>query len=264
MWADAQRNGRPRNIGGALCESCVGLIPFLVPRHKVWPTAAARVPCSNAANIERKTWTQSEFCTSQNSAWGQEPPKCCLKYFYLTAQHRADGSSTGAPVPRPLGPRGCSRPHNSSRQRAVELTRRIVAAGQIGRSTASARGSLIVSLQAYLGERYCITVPLVLISFGGTALPPKNTWGNGVPPRSLSTTPLTATYMCFGTVVVWKVRMKVLVLRRSPPSDLTEMFLQATTPCDLSSLTISSLEENIMSLHLTTLLNSSEFCVDPP
>jgi len=29
-----------------------------------------------------------------------------------------------APVPRPLGPRGCSRPRNSSRQRAVELTRR--------------------------------------------------------------------------------------------------------------------------------------------
>jgi len=46
------------NIGGALCESSV--IPFLVPRHKAWLAAAARVPCSNAANIgERKTWTQS-------------------------------------------------------------------------------------------------------------------------------------------------------------------------------------------------------------
>jgi len=34
------------------------------------------VPCSNAANIgERKTWTQSEFCTWQNSVTGQEPPK---------------------------------------------------------------------------------------------------------------------------------------------------------------------------------------------
>jgi len=30
------------NIGGALCESSV--IPFLVPRHKVWLTAAAQVP----------------------------------------------------------------------------------------------------------------------------------------------------------------------------------------------------------------------------
>jgi len=44
------------NIGGALCESSV--IPFLVPRRKVWLTPAAGVSCSNAANIEeRKTWT---------------------------------------------------------------------------------------------------------------------------------------------------------------------------------------------------------------
>jgi len=42
------------NVGGALCESSV--IPLLVPRRKVWPTAAARVPCSNAANVgERNT-----------------------------------------------------------------------------------------------------------------------------------------------------------------------------------------------------------------
>jgi len=32
---------------------------------------------SNAANIgERKTWTQSEFYTWQNSVTGQGPPKC--------------------------------------------------------------------------------------------------------------------------------------------------------------------------------------------
>ena len=44
------------NIGGALCESSV--IPFLVPRRKVWLTPAAGVPCSDALNIgERKTWT---------------------------------------------------------------------------------------------------------------------------------------------------------------------------------------------------------------
>ena len=49
------------SIGGALCKSSI--IPFLVPRQKVWLTAAARVPCSHTANIgERKTWTQSEFC----------------------------------------------------------------------------------------------------------------------------------------------------------------------------------------------------------
>ena len=61
------------NIGGALCESSV--ISFVVPRYKVWLMAAARVPCSNAANKEHKTWTQSEFCSGQNSVKGQEPPK---------------------------------------------------------------------------------------------------------------------------------------------------------------------------------------------
>jgi len=44
------------NIGGALYGSLV--IPFLVPRRKVWLTPAAGMPCSNAGNIrERKTWT---------------------------------------------------------------------------------------------------------------------------------------------------------------------------------------------------------------
>jgi len=62
------------NIAGALCESSAILL--LVPRHKVWLTAAARVPRSNAANIEeRKTWTESEFCSWQNSVTGQEPQK---------------------------------------------------------------------------------------------------------------------------------------------------------------------------------------------
>ena len=35
------------NIGGTVCESSV--IPFLVPRRKVWLRPAAAVPCSNAA-----------------------------------------------------------------------------------------------------------------------------------------------------------------------------------------------------------------------
>jgi len=65
------------NISGALCESSA--IQFLVARRKFWLTPAARVPCSNAANVgERKTWTQSEFCTWQNSVRGQEPPKVYL------------------------------------------------------------------------------------------------------------------------------------------------------------------------------------------
>ena len=40
-----------------------------------------RVPCSNAANIgERKTWTQSEFCTWQNSVRGQDPENVYIVY----------------------------------------------------------------------------------------------------------------------------------------------------------------------------------------
>ena len=51
----------------------------------------AQVPCSNTANIgERKTWTQIEFCSWQNSVRGQEP----RKYAYTvpakeTAKHCA-------------------------------------------------------------------------------------------------------------------------------------------------------------------------------
>ena len=51
---------------------------------------------------------------------------------------------------------------------------------------------LFTSLQAYFGECYCITIPLVLIVFGGT-LPQQNIWGNGITPHFPSTTPLTVT-----------------------------------------------------------------------
>jgi len=49
------------------------------------------MPCCDAANIgERKTWTQSEFCTWQNSVRGQEPPKCIYSVpVQETAKHRA-------------------------------------------------------------------------------------------------------------------------------------------------------------------------------
>jgi len=40
------------NIGGALCST-----------RKVWLMPTSRVPCSQSANIERKTRTQREFCT---------------------------------------------------------------------------------------------------------------------------------------------------------------------------------------------------------
>jgi len=52
MWAP-NAMATQMNIGGALCESAV--IPFLVPRRKVWlMPAAAGVPCSNIANVAKK------------------------------------------------------------------------------------------------------------------------------------------------------------------------------------------------------------------
>jgi len=67
------------NIGGALCSTPQSLTPTM------------RVPCSNGANIaERKTWTQSEFGTWQNSIMRHEPSKM---YYSVpaqeTAKHRA-------------------------------------------------------------------------------------------------------------------------------------------------------------------------------
>jgi len=61
------------NTGGALREF-PNSITCTTPESLA--DTAAGVPCSNAANIgERKTWTQSEFCTWRNSARGQKPPK---------------------------------------------------------------------------------------------------------------------------------------------------------------------------------------------
>jgi len=83
MWADTQRHGRPAEYWWHRLRKFRN--SFLVPRHKVWLTAAAGVPCSNTDNIgERKTWTQSEFCTWQNSVRGQEPPK----FIYTVSQKR--------------------------------------------------------------------------------------------------------------------------------------------------------------------------------
>jgi len=77
-WPPSKYKWRPL-LKMTRIESSV--IPFLVPRHKVWLTYSARVPCSNAANIgERKTWTQNEFCTWQNSVRGQQPPKMYTMY----------------------------------------------------------------------------------------------------------------------------------------------------------------------------------------
>jgi len=61
-----------------------------IPRRKVWLMHTASVPCSNAANRgERKSWTQSEFCTWQNSLRQQQPRKCIYGVPAKdTAKHR--------------------------------------------------------------------------------------------------------------------------------------------------------------------------------
>jgi len=111
------------NIGGALCESSV--IPFLVPCRKVCLTPSVPVPCSNAVKIgERKTWTQSQFCSWQNSVRGQKQ----RKYIYSvaaqeTAKHRAKFGwlplNTVAAVTKPRRDTrwnmlGCPKPANRS------------------------------------------------------------------------------------------------------------------------------------------------------
>jgi len=65
MWANAQRDGHPAEYRW---RPLINAIVCLTP--------TTRVPRSNAANIgERKTWTQSKFCTRQNSIMAQEPPE---------------------------------------------------------------------------------------------------------------------------------------------------------------------------------------------
>jgi len=76
------------NIDGAVCKS--SLILFLVPRRKVWLTAAALVPCSNAQGcsgagtrgnavpIDIFVWerrSHRHFCTSGN---GVPTPSVCI------------------------------------------------------------------------------------------------------------------------------------------------------------------------------------------
>jgi len=78
MWADAQRDGRPAEYRWRpdLCESSV--IPFLVPRHKVWLTPSAGVPCSitlpiyDNARLRRKVY----FARGENPSGCKSHRKC--------------------------------------------------------------------------------------------------------------------------------------------------------------------------------------------
>ena len=77
------------NIGGALCESSA--IPFLVPRRKVWLTATAGVPCSNAANIrECKIGRKVSIAPGEMLSGDKSPRKCVYSVAAQeTAKHRA-------------------------------------------------------------------------------------------------------------------------------------------------------------------------------
>jgi len=66
MWANAQRDGRPAEYRWrhVLNAAKFGSRALLECRAVTLPTR------------ERKTWrTQTEFCTTQNSVTGQQPPK---------------------------------------------------------------------------------------------------------------------------------------------------------------------------------------------
>jgi len=76
------------NICGALCKSSV--IPFLVPRHKVWLTAADRVPCSHTASIGECKDLNAKSILQLAKFRGQEPQKCIYGVpVQETAKHPA-------------------------------------------------------------------------------------------------------------------------------------------------------------------------------
>ena len=63
---------------------------------------------------------------------------------------------------------------------------------------------LCISLQSYLGERYCITVRAcsdIIWANEGERAVPQIFWENGVPPRSPSTTPLQRSFAFYGATV---------------------------------------------------------------
>jgi len=82
MWADTQRNGRPAEYRWRpdLCE--ISVIPFLVPRRKVWLTPSVGVPCNGAVTVPIYRTTQDLHGRKVNcargeiSSGGKSPRKC--------------------------------------------------------------------------------------------------------------------------------------------------------------------------------------------
>ena len=75
MWADAQRDGRPAEYRWRPLWKFRNSITCTTPQTLA--DASARVPCSDAVNLgERRSWTQSEFCSWQNPVRGKSPQNC--------------------------------------------------------------------------------------------------------------------------------------------------------------------------------------------
>jgi len=72
------------NIGGALCASSV--IPFLVPRCKVWLTPAAGVPCSNAVTLpiqeNARLGRKVNFAPGKILSGGKRPKNVYIMYLH--------------------------------------------------------------------------------------------------------------------------------------------------------------------------------------
>jgi len=71
------------NIGGTVCESSV--VPFLVPRHKVWLTAAA-LAVTLAIYENARVWRKVIFAAAKIPLGGKSPQKCI---YSVPAQERA-------------------------------------------------------------------------------------------------------------------------------------------------------------------------------
>ena len=91
MLADAQRDGRPAEYRWRPLRKFRNSIRCTTPQSLADARCWSAV--QYAANTgERKTWTQSEFCTWQNSVRGKSPRKCRPMYSVAaqeTAKHRA-------------------------------------------------------------------------------------------------------------------------------------------------------------------------------
>ena len=66
-------------------------IPCTTPEHKVWLTAAARVPCTNAANIANARLGRKVNTATGKIPLGSKSPQKCIYSVPAqeTAKHRA-------------------------------------------------------------------------------------------------------------------------------------------------------------------------------